>query len=403
MDSIAFYMLLLVAVTAGWLLGRFSAAKSSREKPPSLDLFQNYFVGLNYLLNDEPDEAIDTFIKALEINSETIETHLALGALLRRRGKVDKAINVHQALLARPNLEPNFTNLVRLQLALDYIAAGLLDRAERLLKEVLEDGGEAKWDALAQLITIYQTEKEWEKAIASSTELLKRPRYKKDAELLGSAAHFCCELAEQYLQNNQDLQARAEIKRAFTFERKSVRAMLLLADIEQLEGNYKAAIKELLRIRGAKPEFVPQLLERLKNCYMHFGSEDELEKLLKAMVADDSSTEAALMLAKIISEKSKNSDAIELLKKHLEQFPSLNALIELLNLQLDSVDEEVATGLKSLLNLVEAQAQKSSEYQCHHCGFETKSFFWMCPSCKKWDEIHPLSVLPNRQTSITNQ
>ena len=173
MDSIAFYMLLLVAVTAGWLLGRFSAAKSSREKPPSLDLFQNYFVGLNYLLNDEPDEAIDTFIKALEINSETIETHLALGALLRRRGKVDKAINVHQALLARPNLEPNFTNLVRLQLALNYIAAGLLDRAERLLKEVLEDGGEAKWDALAQLITIYQTEKEWEKAIASSTELLK--------------------------------------------------------------------------------------------------------------------------------------------------------------------------------------------------------------------------------------
>ena len=396
-------MLLLVAVTAGWLLGRFSAAKSSREKPPSLDLFQNYFVGLNYLLNDEPDEAIDTFIKALEINSETIETHLALGALLRRRGKVDKAINVHQALLARPNLEPNFTNSVRLQLALNYIAAGLLDRAERLLKEVLEDGGEAKWDALAQLITIYQTEKEWEKAITSSTELLKRPRYKKDAELLGSAAHFCCELAEQYLQNNQDLQARAEIKRAFTFERKSVRAMLLLADIEQLEGNYKAAIKELLRIRGAKPEFVPQLLERLKNCYMHFGSEDELEKLLKAMVADDSSTEAALMLAKIISEKSKNSDAIELLKKHLEQFPSLNALIELLNLQLDSVDEEVATGLKSLLNLAEAQAQKSSEYQCHHCGFETKSFFWMCPSCKKWDKIHPLGVLPSRQTRITNQ
>ena len=120
------------------------------------------------------------------------------------------------------------------------------------------------------------------------------------------------------------------------------------------------------------------------------------------MVADDSSTEAALMLAKIISEKSKNSDAIELLKKHLEQFPSLNALIELLNLQLDSVDEEVATGLKSLLNLVEAQAQKSSEYQCHHCGFETKSFFWMCPSCKKWDKIHPLSVLPSRQTRIAN-
>jgi lipopolysaccharide biosynthesis regulator YciM len=403
MDSISFYVLVLVAVIASWLLGRLSVAKSSREKKPSSALFQNYFVGLNYLFNDEPDEAIDTFIRALEINSETIETHLALGALLRRRGKVDKAINVHQALLARPNLEPNFTNSVRLQLALNYIAAGLLDRAERLLKEVLEDGAEAKWDALTQLITIYQTEKEWEKAIASSAELLKRPRHKKDVELLGSAAHFCCELAEQYLQNNHDLQARAEIKRAFTFERKSVRAMLLLADIEQHEGNYKAAIKELLRIRAAKPEFIPQLLARLKNCYKHLGSEDELEKLLKAMVADDSSTEAALLLARITSQKSENNDAIELLQRHLERFPSLTALIELLDLQLGGVDEDVATGLKSLLNLVEAQAQKSSEYQCHHCGFETKSFFWMCPSCKKWDKIHPITVLPSRQTRIINK
>ncbi|MDG2337401.1 MAG: lipopolysaccharide assembly protein LapB [Gammaproteobacteria bacterium] len=403
MDSISFYVLVLVAVIASWLLGRLSVAKSSREKKPSSALFQNYFVGLNYLFNDEPDEAIDTFIRALEINSETIETHLALGALLRRRGKVDKAINVHQALLARPNLEPNFTNSVRLQLALNYISAGLLDRAERLLQEVLEDGAEAKWDALTQLITIYQAEKEWEKAIASSTELLKRPRHKKDVELLGSAAHFCCELAEQYLQNNHDLQARAEIKRAFTFERKSVRAMLLLADIEQHEGNYKAAIKELLRIRAAKPEFIPQLLARMKNCYKHLGSEDELEKLLKAMVADDSSTEAALLLARITSQKSGNNDAIELLQRHLERFPSLTALIELLDLQLGGVDEDVATGLKSLLNLVEAQAQKSSEYQCHHCGFETKSFFWMCPSCKKWDKIHPITVLPSRQTRIINK
>ena len=109
MESFTFYLLLLTAITAGWLLGRLGSSKSTHKKASSSDLFQNYFVGLNYLLNDEPDEAIDTFIKALEINSETIETHLALGALLRRRGKVDKAINVHQALLARPNLERGFS------------------------------------------------------------------------------------------------------------------------------------------------------------------------------------------------------------------------------------------------------------------------------------------------------
>ena len=128
MESLTFYLLLLIAIIAGWLLGRLGSSKSTHTKASGSDFFQDYFVGLNYLLNDEPDEAIDTFIKALEINSETIETHLALGALLRRRGKVDKAINVHQALLARPNLERNFSNSVRLQLALNYIAAGVLDR-----------------------------------------------------------------------------------------------------------------------------------------------------------------------------------------------------------------------------------------------------------------------------------
>ncbi|PCI80386.1 MAG: lipopolysaccharide assembly protein LapB [SAR86 cluster bacterium] len=403
MESLSFYVLLLIAIIAGWLLGRLGPSKSTRTKASSSDLFQDYFVGLNYLLNDEPDEAIDTFIKALEINSETIETHLALGALLRRRGKVDKAINVHQALLARPNLERDFSNSVRLQLALNYIAAGLLDRAERLLQEVLDDGAEAKWDALRQLITIYQTEKEWENAIACSSQLLKNARFRKDPALLGGAAHYCCELAEQYLHNNQVSQARAEIKRAFTFERKSIRAMLLLADIEQRGGNYKVAIKELLRVRSVKREFISQLLEPLASCHESLGSRSDFEKLLRTMVLEDSSTEAALMLAKMISARSGNAEAIGLLREHLEHSPSQGALIELLGLQLHGVDEHVASSLESLLNLVKAQAQGSSEHSCHHCGFETKSFFWMCPSCKQWDKIRPINELPNRQASVASK
>ena len=399
MESLTFYLLLLIAIIAGWLLGRLGPSKSARTKASPADFFQDYFVGLNYLLNDEPDEAIDTFIKALEINSETIETHLALGALLRRRGKVDKAINVHQALLARPNLERDFSNSVRLQLALNYIAAGLLDRAERLLQEVLDDGSEAKWDALRQLITIYQTEKEWDNAIACSSELLKNARFKKDSALLGGAAHYCCEIAEQYLHNNQDAQARTEIKRAFTFERKSIRAMLLLADIEQREGNTKAAIKELLRVRAADPEFVSQLLERLASCHESLASGGDFEKLLNTIVQEDSSSEAALMLAKMTSARSGNAEAISLLKKHLKHSSSPSVLVELLRLQLDGVDEELASSLESLLNLVKEQAQRSSEYRCHHCGFETKSFFWMCASCKQWDKIRPISELSNRQVS----
>ena len=399
MESLTFYLLLLTAISAGWLLGRLGSSKYTHTKASNSDLFQDYFVGLNYLLNDEPDEAIDTFIKALEINSKTIETHLALGALLRRRGKVDKAINVHQALLARPNLERDFSNSVRLQLALNYIAAGLLDRAERLLKEILEDGGQAKWDALRQLITVYQTEKDWENAIACSSALLKNARFRKDPTLLGGAAHYCCEIAQLQLHNNRDTQARSEIKRAFTFERNSTRAMLLLADLEQRQGNYTAAIKDLLRVREVKPQFIAQLLEPLASCHESLGTRADFEKLLRKMVLEDSSTEAALMLVKITNASSENVEAVSLLREHLEHLPSSGALIELLELLLDGVDVNVASSLELLLNLVKAQAHVSSEYRCHHCGFETKNFFWMCPSCKRWDKISPINDLLARQAT----
>ena len=399
MESLTFYLLLLTAIIAGWLLGRLGSSKYTHKSASNSDLFQDYFVGLNYLLNDEPDEAIDTFIKALEINSETIKTHLALGALLRRRGKVDKAINVHRALLARPNLESDFSNSVRLQLALNYIAAGLLDRAERLLKEILDDGGEAKWDALRQLITVYQTEKEWENAIACSSALLKNEGFRKDPTLLGGAAHYCCEIAQLHLHNNQDAQARSEIKRAFTFERKSIRAMLLLADLEQRQGNYKAAIKGLLRVRAAKPEFIVQLLEPLASCHESLGTRADFEKLLRTMVLEDSSTEAALMLVKITNASSGNVEAVRLLREHLEHSSSSSALIELVELLLVGVDVNVANSLESLLSRVKAQAQGSSEYCCHHCGFETKNFFWMCPSCKRWDKISPINDLLARQAT----
>jgi lipopolysaccharide biosynthesis regulator YciM len=403
MEILTFYLLLLTAIIAGWLLGRLGSSKSTHTKASSSNLFQDYFVGLNYLLNDEPDEAIDTFIKALKINSETIETHLALGALLRRRGKVDKAINLHQALLARPNLERDFSNSVRLQLALNYIAAGLLDRAERLLKEILDDGGEAKWDALRQLITVYQTEKEWENAIACSSALLKNAGFRKDPTLLGGAAHYCCEIAQLHLHNNQDAQARSEIKRAFTFERKSIRAMLLLADLEQHQGNYKAAIKNLLRVREAKPQFIALLLEPLASCHESLGTRADFEKLLRAMVLEDSSTEAALMLVKITNVSSGNGEAVSLLREHLEHSPSSSALIELLELLLGGVDVNVASSLELLLNLAKAQAQVSSEYRCHYCGFETKSFFWMCPSCKRWDKISPINDLLARQATSASK
>ena len=393
MDSISFYFLLLIAIVAGWLMGRFMYPRNKIQDKSHNDLFEDYFVGLNYLLNDEPDEAIDTFINALEINSETIETHLALGALLRRRGKVDKAIKVHHALLARPELEQGFSGSARLQLAQDYISAGLLDRAERLLNEVLNENKNFKWEALRFLITIYQTEKEWEQAISSSSMMLANPTFKKDIELRAAAAHYCCEIAEQLLESNNDAGARASIKRAFTFDRRNIRASFLLAKIEQRRGKFKAAIKELVRILASNPDFIGQLLQPLSDCYEQLGSSAGFEKLLRDSLLDSVDVNVMLTLTELIQENSGSESALSFLKQQLSINPSMAGLLKLLGLQIGDADDKSDAGesLRAVQKLLKEMLQKSAEYQCNHCGFESRKFYWMCPSCKKWDRIKPMA------------
>ena len=390
MESFWIYFLLLIAVMAGWILGRLSAPRSFAKDRATNDMFADYFVGLNYLLNDEPDEAIDTFIKALETNNDTVETHLALGALLRRRGKVDKAIKVHQALLARPGLDKAFTDSTRLQLSIDYISAGLLDRAERLLKEILSEGSNAKWEALRHLITIYQREKEWGKAIDCSTQLLTKNNHKRDIEIRAAAAHYCCELAEQNLISAQNSNAKYEIKRAFAFDRKNVRASLLLARIEQRLGNFKSAIKELVRIRTNNPEFTSQVLGPLAECYEQIHNMPEYEKLLTNTLPDEPDVSVVLALSDLVKNRAGDEAAIEFLNDYLTRKPSLAGLVELLKLQIPRADSIVSSNLSLLQQMVDRLVRKNPAYQCNHCGYESRSLYWLCPSCQKWDRIKPI-------------
>ncbi|MEQ8954774.1 MAG: lipopolysaccharide assembly protein LapB [Gammaproteobacteria bacterium] len=390
MADVTIYVLLLLAVIAGWLLGRFSGRGSGHSRRGTSEIFEDYFVGLNYLLNDEPDEAIDTFIKALEINSDTIETHLALGALLRRRGKVDKAIKVHQTLLARPGLDRAFTDSTRLQLAIDYISAGLLDRAERLLLEIIGENSPGRVEALQHLITIYQTEKEWEQAIECSEKLLAEPPRKKDAELRAAAAHYCCEIAEQLLDQNQHSKARDRIRQAFVFDRRNVRAALLLGRLEQRLGNYQAAIKELIRVRNNNPEFISQVLSPLAECYEQLQNMPEYEKLLSSSLSDEPDVSVVLALSELVRKRSGDEAAIEFLNDYLTRKPSLSGLLELLRLTIPHADQRLSSNLGHLQTMIDRLLRKKPAYRCNHCGYESRSLYWLCPSCQKWDRIKPI-------------
>lgn len=390
MENLGIYLLLVLAVASGWLLGALTYRGSRRRRRRSRDVFNDYFVGLNYLLNDEPDEAIDTFIRSLEISGDTPETHLALGALLRRRGKVDKAIKVHQALLAKPGLNSEFADSARLQLAIDYISAGLLDRAERLLNDLLNEDTPAKWEALWHLITIYQTEKEWEDAIACSSRLLANSAYKKNAEIRTAAAHYCCELAEHCIAQNQYGMAREQVKRAFTFDRKHTRASMILVKIEQHLGNFKAALKELTRIQANSPEFTSQLLGRFEECYRQLDNLPDYEKLLTGFVEQLPDANLVTALAEYKIKRQGEEAATELLAAKTREHPSLSGLVALLRLQNSGEDGRMEATLEALQQTVNTLQQRKAAYRCHQCGYETRTLYWLCPSCQTWDKIRPI-------------
>ena len=394
MDNLLIYLLLLLAVVAGWLMGRLGSRSKSVTLRNTDEFFHDYFVGLNYLLNDEPDEAIDTFIKALEINKDTIETHLALGTLLRRRGKVDRAIKVHQTLLVRQGLDKSMSDSARLELAQDYISAGLLDRGERLLNEILADckaNSEARPEALKHLVRIYQTEKDWEKSLNSIQRLLQLPKFRRQSELRSVAAHYCCELAEISIQQQQLSRARIQIRRAFAFDRKHVRSSLLLARLEQRSGNAKVAVKELLRVRRNYPDFSAPVLELLSEWHADSSRSEDLEALLREQLAGSPDASVILHLGRLIQHRHGKEEAIRFLERHFDNHPSLQAMIFLLDLHVTRTDGAVSEDLARIREQLAALLESRYLYRCNHCGYESKKLNWLCPSCLSWDKAGPVS------------
>ena len=391
MEGVALYALLLIAICTGWVLGR-SGSRSIKFPPrQTRDIFHEYFAGLNYLLNDEPDEAIDTFIKALEVNGETVETHLALGALLRRRGKVDKAIKVHQALLARSGLEASLADAARLQLAKDYISGGLLDRAERLLKELAQGKPEGKREALPLLVSIYQLEKEWHRAITCTKELLSHSAYRRSSEWNARMVHYHCEIAEALLAEGRLAEARQQLRRGGGFQRHHLRASLLTARVEHESGNFNAAIRECRRIAEHSPAFLTQVVDVLAASYSELGREGELIKFLDGFLDKQADPVALQLISRLIAETDGADRAIQYVRRHLAAQPSLAAVARLLEIEVETnqFDPAMLSDIEKIREVLLAHLAKQLGFQCGYCGYEARQLYWLCPGCHRWDSIQP--------------
>jgi len=379
----ALLLLLPVAAVSGWLIGRRS--RSVKAERGRADIPADYLKGMNYLLNEQPDKAIDTFIQMLDVDSNTVETHLALGGLFRRRGEVDRAIRIHQNLIARPTLKREERIQALFELGQDYMRAGLLDRAETLLSE-LADSDQRHHSALKLLLDIYQQEKEWQNAI----QVAKKYELRMGKDLGASIAQFYCELAEQVRAQGEPLRALKLLKRALHEERSCVRASLLEADIEISAGDAKSALRAAQRVEQQDADFIPEALPLIKRCYQVLGRKDEFRRYLQRLLDNHSSIAVVLELAELIHEAEGEEAAEKFVTDFLKHTPSVFGIERLIDLNLERVKNEVKDKLLVLKNVTSDVLKNKPMYQCHHCGFNGRTLHWQCPGCKCWNTVKPV-------------
>ena len=380
-------LLLPAAAWSGWWVA--SRNNSSKEGHTGNHFSREYVVGLNYLLNEQPDKAVDVFIKLLEVDSDTVETHLALGSLFRRRGEVDRAIRIHQNLIARPQLSLLQRKEALMALGQDYMSAGVFDRAERIFIEVVELGGSREIRSLNGLLAIYQQEKAWEKAL----DILKKLEISTGTSMHLQADHYYCEMATDAIRTNAYDKAQAAIKQALLVDRQSVRASLMLANLEMRNGRHRQAIRALKSVPEQDAEFLTEIIEPLVVCHRELDTMDECVDYLEQTLTAYPRASVIFVIGEYLRNEKSVDLAIDFVSAQLGRHPSIRGLNRLIYWHLESAHGKVRDKLQMLYDITSKFLENKPKYRCEHCGYGGKLLHWHCPSCKQWSRMKPIHGL----------
>lgn len=364
----------------GWLAARVDinhVISDSRTLP------RGYFKGLNFLLNEQSDKAIDAFIEIVKLDPETVELHFALGNLFRRRGETERAIRVHQNLLARPDLPQEEQVHAQYELGQDYLKAGLLDRAEETFNLLVDT--QYSVQARRSLLEIYQREKEWTRAIAAAQALQESGAGGRQKEI----AQFYCELAQDELMHTHSDAVIDLLEQALAADRKCVRATILMGDAFLTKNDIEAALFAWRRVEHQSVPHVALVAQRLMDGYRAVGRPQEGAKLLKFYLAEASSIDLIEVVFKAILEQEGVDAANQMVSDELRRTPTLLGLDKLLEARLMDAPPAMRPELSLVKNLVHGYTQKLARYQCGHCGFKARQFYWQCPGCSHWETYPP--------------
>lgn len=385
--ELSLFALLLFAIATGWALAKFQTKGSSVFSRPSKKPKGIYFDA-----ESRKDTAIENFIHSLDVNSDTFEFHISLGHLLREKGEVDRATVIHQNLLNYPDLGSVFIAHAQFELAKDYIAVGLIEKAEPLLEGLLAPESHCQEAALRCLLDVYQQQQEWTKAIRAGRKLLPKRLSQKllfkvgkgttdEKRLRLSLAHFYCEKAERHLSDNKLDEAKRALRSARAMNKTCIRAMMQQAELELADHAPDRALKIIGELKSISPDMLVLVLPLVQACHKQLADDERYLALLEQMSASSDSPQVAIAYMAELKKQKGEAEAEAFLFEKLTESSSLRLLVELPQQQHSQVIEQV---LNEYLD-------KKPSYQCHSCGFSGKQMHWKCPSCQDWDTIRPIT------------
>ena len=342
-----------------------------------------YFKGLSFLLNEEPDKALKVFLEVVEVDKETVEMHMALGNLFRRRGEVERATLIHQNLVARSDLDGSLRCLALFELVQDYFKAGLYDRAENLFLE-LGQSDEYKNQANKFLLQIYDQEKEWKKAISTAEAI----SVTQDDEYARTIAHFYCELAELEISAGNNSVAEGYLESAFRKDAKCIRAVIQSGRLASMRGNHTNAIAIWRGLEFWAPEALGEVVGHITNSYISLNDRRSLKKFLQSAIEINPDPRIIAMLVELTGREKGGAEGEKLLLSLVQKHPSLENLFQLVNSKAQS--NEVGEKDKDytlLAGLLSGLVESGRHYNCRQCGFQSNSLHWQCPGCKGWGTV----------------
>ncbi|MDR1530025.1 MAG: lipopolysaccharide assembly protein LapB [Burkholderiales bacterium] len=384
---IELWWLLLIPVVffaLGWVAARIDIKQLLAE---ARELPKSYFIGLNHLLSEEPEQAIESFISVVDKDPKTLDLHFALGTLFRRQGEFSRAIRMHQSLLERPSLTEQQRERAKFELAQDFHRAGLLDRAETLFLELEKTPYEHQ--ALGDLLEIYETEKNWQEAIRVTRRMenvAQMPHFKE-------IAHYHCEIAENALVRHAFDEANTALEHAFTEYRACARAFLLKGDIAFASGKPDAALTVWEEIAVHQPAALGLAAERVMRVCRNDNISERIEygiRLLTRWQNDNPSPDIFGALFSLSFAHEGAMTTVRRVKDEINERPTLVNLDYFLEAQIAvSPERDERINLIHIKELIAPYLRKVGFYRCARCGFRARQYYWRCPGCGQWETTQP--------------